>query len=264
MSSRKLIVGAAAAAMTFAVAGFASAQAAGTQKTPSEQHEAQSQKQKMPSQQSHQKSKAQMQEQRGSTAVRLHRSQVKEVQSALKKKGLYEGGIDGLMGPKTQAALEAFQRQQSLTVSGAPDRETLSALGLSPERQPVRGEETAKGLSEPQRTYQVGREAETHYQISAMGQAQAKMLQQKLHELGVYDGPIDGVAGPRTQAAVREYFQKQTELARKGWISESGLKAFEMKPPSRQTQQTGQTRQTGQPSNKTGSQSQKNPSGPMR
>jgi peptidoglycan hydrolase-like protein with peptidoglycan-binding domain len=40
------------------------------------------------------------------------------------------GLIDGIMGPKTQAALRAFQKDQNLPQTGKMDAETLAKLGV--------------------------------------------------------------------------------------------------------------------------------------
>ena len=56
--------------------------------------------------------------------------QTKAVQQALKDKGNDPGEVDGKMGPKTQAALKAFQKAQGMTASGRVDARTAQALGL--------------------------------------------------------------------------------------------------------------------------------------
>ena len=57
--------------------------------------------------------------------------QVKAVQKALQDKGMDPGPIDGIMGPKTMAALKAFQKDQKLTESGRLDDQTREKLGVS-------------------------------------------------------------------------------------------------------------------------------------
>ncbi len=57
--------------------------------------------------------------------------QVKAVQKALQDKGMDPGPIDGVMGPKTMAALKAFQKDQKLTESGRLDDQTRNKLGVS-------------------------------------------------------------------------------------------------------------------------------------
>lgn len=57
--------------------------------------------------------------------------QVKNVQKALQEKGKDPGPIDGLMGPRTQAALRDFQKDQKLPETGRADTQTLEKLGVS-------------------------------------------------------------------------------------------------------------------------------------
>lgn len=56
---------------------------------------------------------------------------IKQVQQKLKDQGHDAGPVDGVMGPKTQAALKEFQSAKGLKDSGQLDRETMAALGLS-------------------------------------------------------------------------------------------------------------------------------------
>jgi hypothetical protein len=57
--------------------------------------------------------------------------QVKSVQKALQDKGMDPGPIDGMMGPKTMAALKAFQKDQKLTETGRLDDQTREKLGVT-------------------------------------------------------------------------------------------------------------------------------------
>jgi lipoprotein-anchoring transpeptidase ErfK/SrfK len=52
------------------------------------------------------------------------------VQLALSRHAISSGSLDGMMGPQTRAALRAFQQQQGLPVTGAPDSATLAELEL--------------------------------------------------------------------------------------------------------------------------------------
>lgn len=52
----------------------------------------------------------------------------KEIQQALKNAGLYDGKIDGNVGPKTKKAVEAFQTQNGLKADGKVGRKTWKAL----------------------------------------------------------------------------------------------------------------------------------------
>jgi Putative peptidoglycan binding domain len=54
-----------------------------------------------------------------------------EVQTALRQDGYYAGPVDGRLGPRTRAALAAFQADHGLAVTSAIDRPTLQTLGLT-------------------------------------------------------------------------------------------------------------------------------------
>jgi len=55
-------------------------------------------------------------------------SEIQQAQQQLKSQGLYRGAVDGVMGPETQTALMAFQREHSLPQTAQLDQQTLSAL----------------------------------------------------------------------------------------------------------------------------------------
>ena len=54
----------------------------------------------------------------------------KLIQQALKNAGLYDGKIDGNIGPKTKKAVEAFQSQNGLKADGKVGRKTWKALSV--------------------------------------------------------------------------------------------------------------------------------------
>jgi peptidoglycan hydrolase-like protein with peptidoglycan-binding domain len=58
-----------------------------------------------------------------------HHAFIESVQTALNANGA-QLTVDGRMGPKTTAALRAYQHQHNLKVTGRPDRATLQALGV--------------------------------------------------------------------------------------------------------------------------------------
>ena len=58
------------------------------------------------------------------------KSILKKVQEKLKGVGLYQGGIDGGMGPGTQTAINAWQQNNGLAVTGLLDQPTLQHMML--------------------------------------------------------------------------------------------------------------------------------------
>ena len=67
---------------------------------------------------------------RASASGRMSKDKVKEVQSALKSKGMDPGPEDGVLGPKTQQAIREFQKSNNLQATGRIDDKTASALGV--------------------------------------------------------------------------------------------------------------------------------------
>lgn len=54
----------------------------------------------------------------------------RKVQEALKDKGQDPGPIDGVMGPKTKAAIKAYQSANKMKPTGRLDAETAKSLGV--------------------------------------------------------------------------------------------------------------------------------------
>jgi len=55
---------------------------------------------------------------------------VRRAQLALKDQGYYEGDADGVMNPRTSAALRSYQREHNLQVTGDLDPQTATKLGI--------------------------------------------------------------------------------------------------------------------------------------
>ena len=62
--------------------------------------------------------------------TKAHRAEVTEMQKALKEQGHDPGPIDGVMGPRTRAALRDYQRKEGLTATGDWNAETATKLGV--------------------------------------------------------------------------------------------------------------------------------------
>jgi putative peptidoglycan binding protein len=63
--------------------------------------------------------------------AKAEHADVMAMQRALKDKGHDPGPTDGIMGPRTRAALRDYQRKEGLTPSGRWDAETASRLGVA-------------------------------------------------------------------------------------------------------------------------------------
>lgn len=81
-----------------------------------------------------------------------------EVADIQRKLAAYDGQVDRLFGPKTRAAVEAFQREQGMEVTGEVDAATLCALKDAPY---VRG-----GAGEPKPTSSSGAKAASSEALS--------------------------------------------------------------------------------------------------
>ncbi len=58
-------------------------------------------------------------------------SEVREIQTRLKKWGYYSGSVDGIYGTKTRDAVKYFQRKNGLTADGIAGKATLAKMGIS-------------------------------------------------------------------------------------------------------------------------------------
>ncbi len=111
---------------------------------------------------------------RGKTDKPPDRRMVRQAQWALKYKGLDPGLTDGFIGPRTQSSLRSYQQAEGLAVTGRLDPETEARLGIQERLVP-----STRGY--------------------------VRELQRALVETGHDPGPIDGILGPRTRAALRSY-----------------------------------------------------------
>lgn len=158
-----------------------------------------------------------------------------EMQRALTARNLYQGPVDGSWGPKTEAALRNFQTQSGLEATGHLNAATAEKLGLEPDRQPVAGVDPAAPETPARVVDKHGGQAQiddakTNVQLTALTTDQAKEMQQRLQLLGYYRGPIDGAVGEGTRSALRQFFQRQADLAQKGVVSNAAIGLFGTEP----------------------------------
>src|SRR3712207_1835406 len=112
--------------------------------------------------------------------------QIPGLQVALRAHGLYKGPIDGIAGPKTRAAVLAFQRKRRLATDGIAGPRTRSALGK---------------LGVPLLGRRVVKRGMVGYDVS--------VLQFQLKRHALLRGKVDGRFGPATERAVRRFQQRK-------------------------------------------------------
>lgn len=87
--------------------------------------------------------------------VPLNVEQIRYLQNILQEKGYDVGNESGEIGPNTTSALQSFQSDEGLAVTGTPDQMTLRALAPSPEElqyfglAPAFGEEPSEMEQQP-------------------------------------------------------------------------------------------------------------------
>ena len=85
-----------------------------------------------------------------------HRATVRDVQRRLTDLGYDPGPADGILGPRTRAAIRAFQAGRGLSETGEPSEELAAQLRLAHpkkiEREPAMGD-----VLEPDRSRQATR-----------------------------------------------------------------------------------------------------------
>ena len=133
-------------------------------------------------------------------------SDVKDLQTKLKKLGYYDAYVDGDYGDTTVAAVKAFQKKYNLTADGIAGKETLKKLDSV--------YENANSAKD-----------DDSLRMGDSGSA-VKDLQTKLKKLGYYDGTVDSTFGSGTYAAVRA-FQKKYNLTADGVAGSETLKKLD-------------------------------------
>ena len=133
-------------------------------------------------------------------------SDVKDLQTKLKKLGYYDAYVDGDYGDTTVAAVKAFQKKYNLTADGIAGKETLKKLDSA-----YKNADSDKD--------------DDSLRMGDSGSA-VKDLQTKLKKLGYYDGTVDSTFGSGTYAAVKA-FQKKYNLTADGVAGSETLKKLD-------------------------------------
>jgi peptidoglycan hydrolase-like protein with peptidoglycan-binding domain/DNA invertase Pin-like site-specific DNA recombinase len=145
---------------------------------------------------------------------------VRALQQRLRQAGERPGPLDGLYGPLTAAAVRRFQQSEGLAVDGIVGPLTTAAL-----RRPAALLAPGAGYGRPH------------------GSERVRALQRRLRRAGERPGPLDGLYGPLTAAAVRR-FQSSHGLVVDGIVGAAtrGALARRTAAPAPQRRRTGSPR----------------------
>jgi peptidoglycan hydrolase-like protein with peptidoglycan-binding domain/DNA invertase Pin-like site-specific DNA recombinase len=123
-------------------------------------------------------------------------ARVRALQRQLGTLGWQPGPVDGLFGPRTEAAVLRFQTDAGIAVDGIAGPDTRKALTRAIESPLRRG----AGYAQP------------------AGSPRVRTVQRQLRENGFRPGPVDGLLGPRTEAALKR-FQRKDGLPANGVVT---------------------------------------------
>src|SRR6056300_1656772 len=131
------------------------------------------------------------------------------LQIVLKNYGYYDSKIDGQFGSASKSALKNFQTQNGLISDGLIGKNTCNSL-----------------LDKKNVVTKKTNNLEIENKVIQKSSEALKTSQQKLKELNLYSGPIDGISGTKTKNAIKE-FQKKAGLSVDGVLGPNTLAALE-------------------------------------
>lgn len=163
------------------------------------------------------------------------------IQTVLAEKGLYSGEIDGLMGPKSAAAIRAWEKTNGYTETGEASDSLLAIMdqaGAQTRAQPVvqtapvemaSSQPVVLPTPRPVPAPAVASDARagepvTVPAVTAEGPSElVQQIQSGLSNIAYADITVDGVAGSQTRAAISA-FEKHYRLPVTGEPNETVLK----------------------------------------
>ncbi len=141
--------------------------------------------------------------QHGGLRVQEISTLVLDLQSSLRKIGLYEGPLDGLSGPATERAIRAFERRAGYTETGQASEALLAVVLMQGEA--ALEEEIPAPRAKPgySGTTDTGYRQDASVDVDADRGLQ--QIQQTLSELGYGPLKADGLLGANTTAAIKRF-----------------------------------------------------------
>ena len=135
-----------------------------------------------------------------------------DIQRELVRRGYYDGVVDGLYGPKTDAAIRDFEQAAGLKPSTEPNEALLQAMVRSP----------AKLTKATPTSAAAARPTPARAEVAVERPAPSKRviaLQRALAEYGYGQIRPSGIIDPETQAAI-EKFERERKLPITGLASD--------------------------------------------
>lgn len=136
-----------------------------------------------------------------------------EIQRELARVGLYSDAIDGMSGPRTTAAIRAFQTAAGMPANGTPSIELLGALRQPLPAQPLQpagvqsddalAEAAALNRRERERAELIAAEQQRH--AESRQRENVRIVQTALNRIGYGPLPTEGVSDGETRDAIRRF-----------------------------------------------------------
>jgi peptidoglycan hydrolase-like protein with peptidoglycan-binding domain len=140
--------------------------------------------------------------------------QVLKAQTLLKTSGFNPGPIDGILGPKTRAAMQKFHSGcvKLSNLLESPD-EKVSQQTAKRQIPATPDSEKQNQLAVPGSPLSPGPESGKSIALANqnLGNEEVRLVQKRLKASGFYPGPIDGILGPKTRAALRQELRAKYE-----------------------------------------------------
>ncbi len=152
----------------------------------------------------------------GSLTIGSTGAEVLDVQTILQTLNYYKGPLDGLYSVETAEAVKAFQRNNNLRADGIVGPYTMLKLKTGIPWDEEYNHETMETEYPFTQPAAVGQTQNGSYFLGASGPDIAA-FQQKLKDLGYYEGAIDGVFGKEMEDALK-LFQSRNGLTPDGLI----------------------------------------------
>ncbi|MDR7222612.1 peptidoglycan-binding domain-containing protein [Aminobacter aminovorans] len=133
---------------------------------------------------------------------------IERVQGILKDLAFYDGTVDGLNGPATRGAIQAYQKKVGMAATGEIDTQLLEQLGAADTTAGIAPRPTPREQAVPAAAPKgapTPTPVRTEPASDANISARIMKIQAGLKAFGNDGIEIDGVPGARTKSAIREF-----------------------------------------------------------